>query len=69
MSEPCLCGDPYCGRCFPGRQGDEDQEVCVRCRVSLYTTPEDLEPASIDTFPWCSEECRDIDADDELRDQ
>lgn len=18
MSGPCLCGDPYCGRCFPG---------------------------------------------------
>jgi hypothetical protein len=19
MSGPCLCGDPYCGRCFPGQ--------------------------------------------------
>lgn len=18
--EPCLCGDPYCGRCFPGAE-------------------------------------------------
>ena len=21
MSEPCLCGDPYCGSCFPGQAG------------------------------------------------
>ena len=26
MSEPCLCGDPYCGRCFPTSEDRHDQD-------------------------------------------
>lgn len=30
MSGPCLCGDPYCGRCFGG--GDYDPpDACPHC--------------------------------------
>lgn len=26
VSEPCLCGDPYCPRCFPNQYDWEDYE-------------------------------------------
>ncbi len=25
IPEPCLCGDPYCRRCFPGGYYEQDE--------------------------------------------
>lgn len=34
MSEPCLCGDPYCGRCFPqGRENAPDDTWVNTCDI------------------------------------
>ena len=32
MNGPCLCGDPWCGRCFP----DPVRAECARCGEDIY---------------------------------
>lgn len=62
--EPCLCGDPYCGRCFPGGAEEpeplrDDQRPCAWCGEAFDVYPwagnPELEPADEERF--CSRSC------------
>ncbi len=36
MSGPCLCGDPYCGRCFPGNDGGDSERAVQELMDAIY---------------------------------
>lgn len=45
MSGPCLCGDPYCGRCFPGGaqiEAAEEQAMEAFSKAGLRAEEYDL---------------------------
>lgn len=46
MSGPCLCGDPYCGSCFPGNDGGAFEELMINLEEELS----ELSQEDIDTF-------------------
>lgn len=44
VSGPCLCGDPYCGRCFPQPVEEEDPDAYYeRTRQEEAPVEENLE--------------------------
>ena len=39
MTGPCLCGDPYCKRCFPCNHGDprhDETEISWQCEHKIH---------------------------------
>lgn len=41
MSGPCLCGDPYCGSCFPGNDGGAFEEFILSLEEELSKLDEE----------------------------
>lgn len=70
MTSPCLCGDPACGRCFPGNQARMtcvDEVNCkwtgkrYDCGECEDENGEDTTERMIATCPACGCECREVE--------
>lgn len=51
MSGPCLCGDPYCGRCFPDPQAAE----CPKCGGPIHKSELPYREYSYEDKAWIEE--------------
>lgn len=49
MSGPCLCGDPYCGRCFGGAADYDPPDACPRCGAPNSDETGDVLDVTYDT--------------------